>query len=202
MRHGILRRSWSRAVSQVLGSPRAVALASVAGEATPAVAEEILLDVVAAFGPRPLSLDEELALGRTYIHRWWHDWPLAMALAALARLGLERGITALAQALGVVAVPETAHEVVEALLDHAFGKVVKPMSYSPVGRGPGDRLEARYDMVREPPMRQPDTLTRGQRTALTALVACEPFWEIATNLLMLYGLPMSRETLVEWLSAP
>ncbi len=54
----------------------------------------------------------------------------------------------------------------------------------------------------EPPLRQPDTLTQGQRAALTALVACEPFWEVVTNLLMLYGLPMSRETLVEWLSAP
>jgi hypothetical protein len=125
----------------------------------------------------------------------WHNDRAKDIADAFATLGLPEGAQVLMTALARITNSDVAHIFVERLLDLVFsGKQIDAIATS-------SRTKIQYLIRQQITPRDRDMLDAHQRAALIIIVNHTHFWEIESNLLELYGIPSSRNTLYEWLSA-
>jgi hypothetical protein len=191
-----------RADDPHLAFQAAAALAGRAGEATPQPAVDTLVEAVGipvAVGPDSEYLNQAAALAAVGIDQWPGE--VELAVLRLGGLGPERAQPALLRAFQRTRKGKAARTVAEGLLDLAFN-VTRPQSRSIASsRLPDGRRTFSYWGTAKQPERAAASLTPGQRAALEALAAHDPFWEQEHDLLALYGLPATRAELSAFLAA-
>jgi tetratricopeptide (TPR) repeat protein len=168
----------------------AAALAQRAGDATPERAVEALLamvDAAEAADAGGANLDVDEAMGYVLSTEW--DGAVEAAIDRLVRLGSERAVPALLRAFQLTRTGDSARAVAEALLDLTFNAGHIQPKGTATKRLPDGREQVNYWEPARQPGRAAATLSAEQRTVLAALLAHDPFWSQAHDLLALYGLP-------------
>ncbi|HEX2913280.1 MAG TPA: hypothetical protein VH186_20930 [Chloroflexia bacterium] len=193
--HGLLS---ARHEEPLLRQLAAAALSRVMGESVPEEAVEILVKVIT--GQRK--------------DQAWYGGPDSIgadsASKALLRIGVERGVPALARALTGAADPEAALAVAEALLGLAFSErrqkvILRSYSHSEEGRE-----QHKYSLKEETALAIDTELENGlgelkagltvrRREAVAAIVGADPLWALDTNLYRVYRLPITRQELASLL---
>ena len=94
---------------------------------------------------------------------------------------------------------ETAHQIAVTALSLAFGELASDWQATRIWEGGTPRIEywSRAMHAYEAPMRR--RIDTRERVVLKALLECEPFWMIETNLLAVFGLPTTRPRLYHFL---
>lgn len=180
----LLEAELMRAASPALARAAASALAFAVHEHTPEAAVRVMLDAMATeFPPAPPGL--------TWLWRTRSERPL---------LGLCRvGLAAVCAALPLMPTPREAHNVFEAALSIAL----------PEERGFRhlcDRHEAdgsfarEYRRLSEGQALAPPALEGDLGLVLRAALGCERLWQVHSNLLAMYGLPVARAELAALLT--
>lgn len=179
----------------------AVALTRRAREQTPDAAVAIILDAIVQLGT---VRRDDRATWETIRSRFDQGWGgLEFAEDALVWLGPARAVPTLLRVLRLIYDPENSRRLAGILLDFVFNDgLVQPKStaISLKKEGDGRRHKVDYWEPKPQPPRQASTLTDMQRPVLATLVAHDPLWTDEHNLLRLYGLPISREDLRQFIA--
>jgi tetratricopeptide (TPR) repeat protein len=168
----------------------AAALAQRAGAATPEQAVEALLAMVDAAeaadaGGGTLDVDEAME----YVLSTEWDGAVNVAVDRLVKLGSERAVPALLRAFQLTRTGDSARAVAEVLLDLTFNAGQIQPKGTATKQLPDGRMQVNYWEPAQQPERAAATLSAEQRALLAALLAHDPFWSQAHDLLALYGLP-------------
>jgi hypothetical protein len=133
-----------------------------------------------------------------YLPEPWHGRLLNLVIGALNRLASRQYAHELIRALGHASAPDVAHDLARALLDHLFGAHTDDHVGRMFGTGPDGRPQITYHIGAPATLRAAHTLTAVQRAAVAAIAHADVFWQIDTNLLACYDLPIRREALQAW----
>jgi hypothetical protein len=155
---------------------------------TPAQTVEQLAEII---------MDRELA---SQVSKDMFGYSLSLTyrvFSALFCLGTERMIASFTDMLTRTRDSQNARQIAWALLSMIF----KNREYDDLPKGQNERLKDSifiYEKAYEP--RPVETLTSEQRQAVMAVVQADSVWQVPTNLLENFGLPASREEVLERLS--
>lgn len=133
----------------------------------------------------------------------WDDVPLWSACQTLSQLPKEKAITVLLNVLDGVKKPKDAHYLVSALLNLSIrGEAGDLRAFSAMYTfdHTGKNFN-RYSAYSNEQFVIPKPLTNLQKHVLTSVVRTESFWQIESNLLEMYGLPITKEHLQQLIDA-
>jgi hypothetical protein len=180
----------------------AVALIERLGETASATIIEILVDATRQLETDTRWLNGEaprgvsLAIG--YLPEPWHGRLLNLVIGALSRLASRQYTHELIRALGHASAPDVAHDLARALLDHLFVAHTDDHVGRMFGTGPDGRPRITYRIPVPVTLCAAHTLTAVQRAVVAAIAHSDAFWQIDTNLLACYKLPLDRAALQAW----
>ena len=117
---------------------------------------------------------------------------------ALGQLSERRYTHEMARALSHAADPDVAHDLAKALLDRLFDAYVDDRVGRMFGTGSDKRARISYRISSTTSVRTLHSLSDVQRAAIAAIAHCDTFWQIDTNLLACYNLPVERADLQAW----
>lgn len=172
----------------------AAALVRRARADAPPAAVELLLLALAELAQPLGALPPRGPLGYWFWDTPWPERGLDVVLDHLLALEGQQARAALLRALPLLHQPEPAEQVARHLLDLVFFAGQPQPWIKLIGWREG-RTAVTYRGAGRTPRRDPVGLRAPQRQVLIALLNHEPFWQIDTNLLELYGLPPARAAL-------
>ena len=185
----------------------ALALIRRACEHTPDSAVDIVLNAVQELGQVRRSVSQEdPAAWEAIESRFYPGWRWVgylTTMSALVQLGQARAVAILLRMLPLLQDSTIAREAVSVLLDLVFndGRIQHKSTASiPCQPGLEMRRKTQYWEPEPQPLREASSLTDMQRTVLAAIAVHDAVWEEEHDLLKLYGLPISRQELRQFIA--